>query len=155
MIHIHFVCTGNTYRSRLAEMYLRSKELPNIKVSSSGIEASKNLSGPISWYTARLAKHHKSTKHLSHSWTQTTNELLSKADLVVFMAPIHHEQAEQEFAFHGVHKTLNIPDLLDLGIHPTTNTLDEDLRRMKLSEDTFGKIQREVDVIIKSLATTA
>ena len=100
-------------------MYLRSKELSNLQVSSSGIEASKNLSGPISWYTSRLAKHNKIAKHLSHSWTQTTKKLLLTANIVVFMAPIHRDKwGEREFDFKGRSmETWNIPDLSDLGHH--------------------------------------
>ena len=135
-------------------MYLRSKELSNLQVSSSGIEASKNLSGPISWYTSRLAKHNKIAKHLSHSWTQTTKKLLLTANIVVFMAPIHRDRGEKEFDFKGKHETWNIPDLSDLGIMPALNTLEEDLRRIKFSEETFEKIQREVDALVIAISKT-
>ncbi|MBI5613902.1 hypothetical protein HY947_03170 [Candidatus Gottesmanbacteria bacterium] len=135
-------------------MYLRSKDISQIKVSSSGIEASKNLSGPISWYTSRLAKHHKIAKHLSHTWTQTTKEVLSDVDIVIFMAPIHYDLAVKQFSFNGKHEVWNIPDLEDLGIMPSLNSLEEDLRRIKFSEDTFEKIKMNVDTLTRQFSTT-
>ena len=43
-IHVHFVCTGNAYRSRLAEAYLKAKQLPWLRISfernSSGVSFS-------------------------------------------------------------------------------------------------------------------
>ena len=136
-------------------MYLKSKEITGIRISSSGIEASKNLSGPISWYTSRIAKHHNSAKHLSSSWTQTNKEIISEADLVIFMAPIHHDRVVKEFDFKGKHETWDIPDLVDLGIIPTLNTFEEDVRRMQFSEQTFEKIRKKVDTLIQSLLTPA
>lgn len=123
-------------------------------MSSSGIEASKNLSGPISWYTSRLAKHHKIAKHLSHTWTQTTKEVLSDVDIVIFMAPIHYDLAVKQFSFNGKHEVWNIPDLEDLGIMPSLNSLEEDLRRIKFSEDTFEKIKMNVDTLTRQFSTT-
>jgi predicted protein tyrosine phosphatase len=35
-MNIHFICRGNVLRSLIAETYLRSLELPNITVISSG-----------------------------------------------------------------------------------------------------------------------
>jgi protein-tyrosine-phosphatase len=125
-----------------------------VKISSSGIEASKNLSGPISWYTSRLAKHHKIAKHLAHTWTQTTTKVLSDVDIVIFMASIHHDRVEKEFNFKGKYETWDIPDLEDLGIIPALNTLEEDLKRIKFSEETYGKIQREVDTLIRTISKT-
>ena len=46
---IHFVCRGNTHRSRLAEAYTKSltQEIEDVTILSSGIEADRDLSGPI------------------------------------------------------------------------------------------------------------
>jgi protein-tyrosine-phosphatase len=38
-MRVHFVCTGNLYRSRMAEAYLRSKAIPGLEVTSSGVLA--------------------------------------------------------------------------------------------------------------------
>ena len=78
-MHIHFVCSGNTYRSRLAEAYLRSMDKkPNTKVSSSGIIADKSKpeNGPVNWYTMRLMKRNDLIKYMSWQQTQTTQPLL-------------------------------------------------------------------------------
>jgi protein-tyrosine-phosphatase len=50
---IHFICTGNIYRSRLAETYCASKGVPGLFVSSSGIGTKLNRGIPIASYAAR------------------------------------------------------------------------------------------------------
>ena len=54
MIKIHFICTHNTFRSRVAEAYLNSKRLEDVKVSSSGVDATGNYDGAVSWFAQRL-----------------------------------------------------------------------------------------------------
>jgi len=54
---IHFVCTGNVYRSRLAEVYCASMSISGIRVISSGIAAGLDDDAPISPHAA--AEHHR------------------------------------------------------------------------------------------------
>jgi len=85
-MNIHFVCTGNTYRSRIAEAYLKSKQLPNIEVSSSGTGAEKNLSGTITSYTKDILEKEGILSYAKKTWTQTTKAELARQDLIIFMA---------------------------------------------------------------------
>ncbi len=89
-LSIHIVCTGNIYRSRLAEAYLKAKQLPYLSFSSSGTEvtlASKE-NGPISWYAMRLMSKYHLIPFMSFFSQQTTVQLLRQADIVIFM---HHD----------------------------------------------------------------
>lgn len=81
----HFVCRGNTYRSRLAEAYYNSLQLLNASAVSSGIEATDNLNGPITVYAARILAAHGLTSYGKATWTQSTKENLEESDVVVFM----------------------------------------------------------------------
>jgi len=85
-MHIHFVCSGNSYRSRLAEAYLKFKLVSKeIEVSSSGIRAEgyKFDNGPICWYAMRLMKRNALIEFMSWQQQQTTKELLSGVDLLI------------------------------------------------------------------------
>lgn len=84
---IHFVCRGNTYRSRLAEAYFNSLVIPGYFAVSSGIAARRDLNGPITTYAARLIAAHGLTKYGKAGWAQSTKEDLETADIVVFMSP--------------------------------------------------------------------
>ncbi|MBI4058156.1 hypothetical protein HY408_00145 [Candidatus Gottesmanbacteria bacterium] len=150
---IHFVCTGNTYRSRLAEAYLKSKKIKNLEVSSSGIEAHRNFNGPITWYAARLLKRHGIIEFASHTWTQTTKELLKTADVIVFMDAKHHEHITKQLQHKPkIYHIWQIPDLDDLGFRGDATSSADDLERIEVTEKTFGEIKKCVDLLIKELS---
>ncbi len=95
MTHIHFICRGNVYRSRLAEAYAKSL-LPancNIEISSSGIQASLNLSGDVDVDTVKALEADNLKKHLVPSWQQTTQKLIDSIDVLVFMSETVYEDA--------------------------------------------------------------
>ena len=71
---IHFICSGNTFRSRLAEAYLKSKNINNLIVSSSGIEASKNFNGPIASHTAWLSDKYNLGPYMSETWRESNKK---------------------------------------------------------------------------------
>ncbi len=152
-MNIHFVCTGNTFRSRLAEAYLRSKNIPDVEVSSSGIKAHENKNGPITWYAARLIKHHSLVPHMSFAWTKTSPSHLKNADTVIFMDTAHHHHSQTKLGFRGKRfEVWSIPDLEDIGFDTETGgNIHEDARRMKATEKIFDQIKSKVGVLVKSL----
>ncbi|MBI4066635.1 hypothetical protein HY411_02875 [Candidatus Gottesmanbacteria bacterium] len=150
---IHFVCSGNTFRSRLAEAYMRSKNIRGVEVSSSGIKAHDNKNGPITWYAARLIKYHDLVPHMSFAWTKTALSHLKNADIVIFMDKAHHHHSQNELGFRGKRfKVWNIPDLEDLGFDTETGgDITEDAKRMAATEKIFDQIKKNVDALVKSL----
>lgn len=80
---VHFVCMGNVYRSRLAEAYLNSLGLPHVKASSSGVQASQNLWGPIGSYTVPLLEADGILKYTAPHWTQVDQSVIDSADIVI------------------------------------------------------------------------
>lgn len=147
-MHIHFICTGNTYRSRLAEAYLRSKNIKGVQVSSSGIKAHENRNGPITWYAARLARKHDLTNHVTHTWIQTTPQHIRDADMVIFMDQKHYTHAKTTFGNIGRYEIWNIPDLVDLGFVNEVPPIEEDVKRIKATEKTFEEIKKNVDQLV-------
>lgn len=139
---IHFVCRGNYYRSRLAEAYLKSKQISGIDVSSSGIQAEESyvLDGPIAWYAMRLIKNNNLIPFMKAFPTQTTEELLLYADLTIFMTQHHYEYARDLFNFSGDYEVWSIPDLDQF--HDEDVSLDDDIARMHATEKTFEEIKQ-------------
>lgn len=140
---IHFVCTGNTYRSRMAEAYLNSKQLPAIIVSSSGTHASENLNGPISWVAAWVLKKNSLTGFMSSHWTQTTVEILNKADKAIFINADNYEFCKNELNYKGVN--YEIWNVLDIPVG-----LNGDIKIMEKASETFKQIQEKVDELVLS-----
>jgi len=154
-MHIHFVCSGNSYRSRLAEAYLKSKlGSKEIKVSSSGIEASlhKFGNGPICWYAMRLMKRNALIEFMS--WQQqTTKELLSGVDLLICMRQEHLDFCQNGMGYTGEFEVWDVPDLNEMdGFMPSTQSgLETDINHIELTEQTFRLIVEKVDKLIEGL----
>ena len=146
---IRFICGGNTYRSRLAEAYLNSKHLSNLKSISSGIIASANESGPISWYAQRILQNEKLVPFESLGWQQTTKETLKRAGFTIFMQREPYDYCREKLGF--TQKNYEIWDIKDLDeflvssvrMRPIT-----EMEKIKASEDTFETIKRKVDGLI-------
>jgi protein-tyrosine-phosphatase len=139
---IHFVCTGNTFRSRLAEAYLNSKKLSHISVSSSGVDAYKDISGPVNWYSQRIIEQHGLVKSEKDSWTQTTAEILDGQDLVIFMQKWHYDQCVERFGFTGSNYEIwDIDDTVNANSKPDASTI-------KFTEDMYKKIVGKMDNLI-------
>lgn len=139
---VHFVCTGNTFRSRLAEAYLNSKILPRISVSSSGVDAGKDISGPVNWYTQRIIEQRGLVKSEKDSWTQTTAEILDNQDLIVFMQKWHYDQSVERFDYGG--KNYEIWDIEDM-VNPNSKP---DASTIAFTEGVYKKIKSKVDDLI-------
>lgn len=90
-MNIQFICTGNTFRSRLAEAYLKSKNIPELVISSSGIDADRNYNGPVCEYTVKILDKFKLTQYLSETWRMTSKEDIESQDLIVFMEKLHYD----------------------------------------------------------------
>lgn len=149
---IHFVCKGNTYRSRLAGTYLNSKQIPGLKAVSSGVGADQNINGIITWEAQRIIQNNKLIEFESHLWKETTKELLDQADLVVFMQQEYYEYCKDKLGFNGENfKIFNVKDFTDYGFGDDFVSLEDDIERIKISEKTFEEIKGEVNALIKEL----
>lgn len=145
---IQFVCMGNTFRSRLAETYLKSKNISGLVVSSSGIEAEKNLNGAVCTYTVLILKKYDLLQYLSKTWRETDKQEIENQDFVVFM-----DNAEYEFCFNKLHcniinyETWNIPDVPDILLIEKPENLEN---IMDIAERDFKKIKENVDTLLSN-----
>lgn len=148
---VHFVCSGNYYRSRLAEAYLNSQQVPGVEVSSSGTisDIAYDLNGPIAWYALRLMKNNGLIPFMKALPTQTNAEILYEQDLVIFMSTAHYEYARDSLGFDGNNYEIwNISDLDDF----REGEYWRDAERMQVTEKTFGEIKEKVDRLTEQLA---
>lgn len=149
---IHFICVGNTYRSRMAEAYLNSLKVRGLRATSSGIKASEDQNGPISWVAARIIKKNNLIPFMSRDWQQTSKELLETSQLVIFFGEDYKDFCSINFTpalkSHEVWEIGDI-DLVLLNAAKKNKTFDDEL--IKQSEETFEKIKEKVDALVTSM----
>lgn len=141
-IRIHFVCTGNIYRSRLAEAYCASKNLPGIQVSSSGIAAGDRDIVPISPYAADVLARFGLDAWAAKHWQRTTRSLVESSDVIVFMEPEH-----QRFCRDWVEparQRVEVWEIEDVGPTPAEEIPGK-------VERTFGLIRERTDALLECL----
>ena len=142
---IHFVCTGNIYRSRIAEAYLRSKKIPGLLVSSSGTQAFVQHRGSITWYAQRLLFRHNLIPHMSNEGKETTNKYLLEADIVIFFCKSNYEYCRSRFHNPKKYEIWEVPDLDDADLNGKPLDIKREAEIIKNSENIFIMIKKKVD----------
>ena len=139
---IHFICTGNIYRSRLAEAYCASRSGPGIHVLSSGIAAGSNSIIPISTYAAdALARFHLASFAAAH-WQRTTPALVRASDVLVFMETEHRRFCEDWI--EPARQRIQVWSVADIGPIPAAEISNE-------VDRTFAVIRRRTDALLAAL----
>lgn len=140
---VHFICEGNTYRSRLAETYLNSLRIPEIKAISSGYNA-EGWSGIISWLTQRIIQKNKLIAFEKPMWDRTTQELVDEGDYTVFMTKQIYDLARQDFKFD--------PDKTEVWQIEDVKVEMTDEEKIRESEETFETLKQKVDELVLKLS---
>jgi protein-tyrosine-phosphatase len=135
---------GNVFRSRLAEAYLNSLHIKGIEVSSSGVRASHAFDGDISVFVLPLLKREGLESFISKTWVQTTSEIISDKDIVVFM------NDEVLYFYKALFDTLPKKfEVWDVGdVSPYANSRPEIFQTV---ETAFTNIVKQVDQLVKNL----
>ena len=142
---IHFICTGNIYRSRLAEAYWKSKGVSGLDVVSSGIKTTLNGGLPIASYAADILRAYGLERFAAPSWQQTTAALVQASDVLVFMEREHHH-----FCMNWVdarRQKFEIWDIADVGSDVALADL------MTKVERTYATTRRQTDSLLVKLAS--
>ncbi len=126
----------------MAEAYLNSKQIKGLEVSSSGIEASNALDGPITWQAQRIIKNNNLIPFESSTWHQTVKESLDGMDLIVFMQKMQYDWCVDGLGFEG--KNFEIWDIEDL-----KNSLEQDSIAIPETEEIYKKITDKIDGLIQ------
>lgn len=139
---IHFVCTGNIYRSRLAEAYCASTCGPGIQVISSGIAAGRDGDVPISIYAAELLAKFSLTRFAAPCWQKTARTLVRSSDVLVFMESEHRLFCEDWI--EPDRQRIEVWDVEDIGPIAFTEI-------SKKAERTFAIIRAKTDKLLATL----
>lgn len=141
-MQIHFVCSGNTYRSRMAAAYCNSLQLPGIMATSSGTNAETDTT-LIEWYAQRILEKYGLASHAASHWRQTTSENIEASDIIIFFEPRHYEFAKGFLdPQRQRYEIWNISDV------DTKN----DLKLIEESENCFQQIKSRVDALAQQLS---
>lgn len=141
-MRIHFICTGNIYRSRLAEAYCASRCGTGIEVLSSGIRAGCNGDGRISPYAADILANYALASYAAAHWRRTTAALVRASDVLVFMEGEHHRFCEDWI--EPERQRIEVWDVEDVGpiqASEIPNKVDR----------TFGIIRQRTDALLAAL----
>lgn len=147
---IDFICRGNTFRSRLAEAYFNSLNIMDCKACSSGIEAQRNLSGPICWYTKDILEKNKIDSFAKEHWTQTSKKELNENDLIIFMDKNCYDFCNiyfKDILIEKPHKVWFINDVTDV-------LNNEELKNEKLVIKATNEIYKDIKNAIDNLTFT-
>lgn len=146
---IHFICSGNTNRSRMAEAYFNSKKISNVTATSSGTNAFRNFNGPITFFAKNILQRVGILDYTAKTWQQTTKELLLKQDVVVFMKQQHFDYVRYELGY--------VPPCYYIwNINDVAAAQNENLEKMRAEEvlddeKVFENIKQAVDKLITDL----
>jgi protein-tyrosine-phosphatase len=141
---IHFICTGNIYRSRLAEAYCKSKGVSGLDVVSSGIQTILNGGLPIASYAADVLRAYGLERFAAPSWQQTTAALVQASDILVFMEREHYHFCKDWV--DSSRQRFEIWDIPDVGSRVSVAGIMTEVER------TFAAIRRQTDSLLVRLA---
>lgn len=99
-IKIHFVCSGNVFRSRLAEAYARASYPSHIQVSSSGVHAGIYTEDYLSPWAQRISTRDAVRASVTNHRTISSQTDFDSNDIIVFMHPKVLEQARAQFTLN-------------------------------------------------------
>lgn len=139
---IQFVCTGNLYRSRLAEAYCASKRVFGVRAISSGIAAGRNGDAPISPYAADVLAQYGLEPYAAARWQPTTAALVRVSDVIVFMESEHRRFCEEWL--EPSRQRIEVWGIEDVGPGNTAEIRD-------MVQRTFRVIRQRTDELLNSL----
>jgi protein-tyrosine-phosphatase/8-oxo-dGTP pyrophosphatase MutT (NUDIX family) len=152
---IHFVCRGNTYRSRLAAAYMDTLVDERFVITSSGIAARDAAQRTVESYTKATAKAHGLRHGIAGRNRQTTNEDLVNADVIVFMNKDIYDEALRRFTV-DTRKTL-VWQVRDMGPAVKQHALEQgsEPALIAAAASTFRAIQANCNELYEYLTHTA
>lgn len=152
---IYFVCRGNTYRSRLAAAYMAGVLDDRFVVSSSGIATHHARTQTSELYTKLVAEANGLDYQIHSHKTQTTSELLTAADVIIFMNKDVYDEAVQTYRFDTRKAQVwQVADVdPELKAHLLASHRQQDLA--DIAAHTFKKIRRLCNELQAYLTATA
>lgn len=146
---VHFICRGNAFRSLLAESYLKSLNLDDVEVISSGTvaKAYEEINKPNYQKTLALLDRHGLKKFAKPRYADMLNaKQANQADVTVCM---NQRVFDESKSVCKLPQNTIIWDVSDIG--EAGRIARNDSERAKFSEDAFDQIVQNVDRLVQSL----
>ncbi len=145
-MNVHFICRGNAHRSVMAEAYLKSLNLPNVTVRSSGTVADENWEVNRQPFrdTISLLDTHGIASYAKKSSEQLTQDRLDENDITICVNSIAYNEGLGIVSFP---KNTIIWDIDDTG--EGNRLLGVGDESTKYDELIFEEIQAHVDRLVR------
>lgn len=140
---IHFICRGNAFRSIIAEAYLKSLEIPDVQVLSSGTVASKYKADNLARFpkTFGLLKRHDIGAYVKdHIADDIDQAAIDRSDIIIFLDKVAYAEAARSYTFPQRTYVWNVADLGTKTRSPTSEA-----EREKFMEDVYEEIVENVE----------
>jgi protein-tyrosine-phosphatase len=147
---IHFICRGNSFRSILAEAYLNSLKIKNMRAVSSGTTAAADRPGNLNAYTATLRlMAQKGIRQFAKAGygDQVTQSRLAGADAVICMNQRVYDECRRLVTLPAGTRVWSVADIGEPGRIARTES-GKDLRR----EEVYGEIVEGISQLISELS---
>jgi protein-tyrosine-phosphatase len=141
---------GNSFRSIIAEAYLNSVGIKDLRILSSGTAAASDKAKNLAYYrmTLALLEKHGIRQFAKASYgDQLTQLRLEKADLTVCMNQRVYDECLRCVTFHASPRIWSVTDIGEPG--RVSNTESE---RELYREEAYQEIIRNVDLLIPDIA---
>jgi protein-tyrosine-phosphatase len=144
---IHFICRGNILRSIIAETYLNSLQLPNIKAISSGTNVDFSIPQEREFFrnTQDLLKRHNILELAKTMPEQLTQERLCASDMVIIVNQRAYDEAK---VLVTLPENTTIWSIVDIG---EGDRVVANGNRQDLEELIYRELTSAVDVLVQSL----
>jgi protein-tyrosine-phosphatase len=140
---VHFICRGNSFRSIIAEAYLNSLGIRNVRVLSSGTIAAADKAKNLVNYrmTLDLLEQHGIRQFAKSSYgDQLTQSRIAEADITVCLNQRVYDDCLLFVTFPASPRIWSVADIGEPGRIP-----DSESERERYREDAYQEIVKEVD----------
>lgn len=141
---VHFICRGNVLRSLIAETYLRSLQLSEVTVTSSGTNVNLSSEEERLFFanTIELFKRHHINQYAKDTSDQLTQERANNQDVTICM---NQRVADEAQAIVKLPENTESWDVVDIG--EGHRIASENIQTYE--EEIFHEITSNVDQMVK------